>query len=91
MPWEMRWIQPTEEMKVLKELPEGVEVSGDEAILFKDDKVFNWHFCKRCEGWIEGRAGTQSEDTIGPLCGRRGHSTYCLRCGHEISFFGMMS
>jgi hypothetical protein len=74
-------------LKVIKSLPKGAEVFGKTASL--GDKT--WHKCYGCGGWIEGDANEYHEDTIGPLCGRRGRSSHCRRCGLEIDFFGAMS
>ena len=54
-----------------------------------DSRIF--YHCQYCEGWIEGSPSQHNEDTIGPLCGRRGTVTVCCRCTHEIGFCGMVS
>jgi len=91
MPYQMVWIPPEKEINVIKELPNGTEVRGDTAFL-DDGKTFKqWYKCERCEGWVEGEPDEYNEDTIGPLCGRRGTVTSCKRCGWEISFWGEQS
>jgi hypothetical protein len=54
-----------------------------------DTRMF--YECKFCNGWILGHPYEQHEDDIGPLCGRRGYSSRCIRCGNEIAFCGMVS
>jgi ribosomal protein L40E len=49
------------------------------------------YFCRKCEGWIEGRPNAYREDTMAPLSGRRGTAYHCRRCGTEIAFSGMVS
>lgn len=49
------------------------------------------HFCGLCGGWIEGTMNESYEDSIGPLCGRRGTVMSCRRCGWELKFVGMYS
>ena len=51
------------------------------------------YFCPRCPGWVPGYPGSYDEDTFAPhqLAGRRGTVTYCLRCGEEIAFLGLVS
>lgn len=88
------WGRPVNtSLKFVKEKPVGkdphnsIELSKTD--VFADGK--RWYYCKYCEGWVEGEPWHESEDTIGPLCGRRGHSEVCKRCDNEISFFGMVS
>jgi len=50
-----------------------------------------YYYCRECKGWIEGKPTEYHEDNIGPLCGRRGTVTACIRCGDEIGFCGMVS
>lgn len=54
-----------------------------------DSRIF--YFCNYCNGWINGHPYEYHEDDIGPLCGRRGIVSSCIRCGHEIAFSGMVS
>jgi len=49
------------------------------------------HFCPICKGWVEGKPDQHQEDTMGPMCGRRGNVTSCRRCGWEIDFNGSVS
>ena len=74
-------------LELLKEPPVGAICDFKNAYL--DDK--QWHKCPMCKGWIEGAPNEYREDTIGPLCGRRGTTSHCRRCGWEIGFSGMMS
>jgi len=54
-----------------------------------DHRMF--YTCQFCKGWIEGRPYEYQENTIGPLCGRKGYVSSCIRCGNEIGFSGMVS
>ena len=54
-----------------------------------DNRFF--YYCDICEGWIEGYAYQYEEDDLGPLCGRKGTVSSCIRCGHEIGFSGIVS
>lgn len=49
------------------------------------------YHCPYCKGWIDGRPYEYRVDNIGPLCGRRGITSSCIRCGREIGFSGMVS
>ena len=53
-----------------------------------------YFFCHHCGGWIEGEPHENEVNTMSPshpLSGRRGWEFYCLRCGGEIGFSGMVS
>lgn len=50
-----------------------------------------FYHCRYCKGWIEGKPYQYHESNLGPLCGRRGEVSSCIRCGHEIGFSGMVS
>jgi hypothetical protein len=92
---------------VLKELPEGYSETkgwGEYKVagypldkLIKEAKegrtadYKSFYQCRYCDGWIEGKAYEYFEDDIGPLCGRRGTVSACIRCGNEIGFSGMVS
>lgn len=47
--------------------------------------------CKHCNSIIIGMPISDEEDTIGPLCGRRGYSLECGHCHSELKFSGMVS
>lgn len=49
------------------------------------------YHCRYCNGWIMGKCNKYKEDSIGPLSGRKGTASHCIRCGTEIDFFGMYS
>jgi hypothetical protein len=51
----------------------------------------NYYYCMFCEGWVEGEPYEYTENTIGPLCGRDGLVSACIRCGREIGFSGRVS
>jgi hypothetical protein len=54
-----------------------------------DHRMF--YYCTHCEGWIEGHPYEYHENTIGPLSGRDGTVSSCIRCGNEIGFSGAVS
>lgn len=104
MPYKLVW-EPAPENKdipVLETLPEGLnekpcwgnykmaETPLEEVISKKIPWIYYYH-CHWCKGWIKGRPNEYREDTIGPLSGRRGTAFYCIRCGNEIGFSGMVS
>lgn len=107
MPYRTIWVPPdnVEKIKVIlgtkDALPDEFERwPGNRAIRkgLKEDPLRNirrpedfLHFCPICKGWVEGEPDERREDTIGPLCGRRGIVASCRRCGWEIDFNGMVS
>ena len=69
-----------------------VPATTDESLVVHKEKPQGIYYkCQFCKGWIEGRPRRYQEDTLAPLSGRRGTAEHCLRCGREISFFGVMS
>lgn len=86
-------------LPILEELPAGVmedslSLTIREARGRTADGVYRYfYFCRRCKGWIEGQANTYQVNTLAPhqLAGRSGTEYYCIRCGDEIGFMGMMS
>lgn len=95
-----------QELQVHKELPEGfvasdwsnpklARIPGDVLIEGRNNgkplDLRTFYECRFCEGWIEGQPYEYHEDNLGPLCGRRGTTSSCIRCGHEIGFSGMVS
>lgn len=95
MPWESHWVPAPKNLAlpVLVELPEGVEeypAFGD-VVRRASGIGRRFYLCKRCKGWIEGDPTQSRVDTLAPLSGRRGVETYCIRCGEEIAFSGLMS
>jgi hypothetical protein len=95
VPYKQVWFDPPSDssIPVLAELPEGVrefmpgmvdppEASGNRQRYYK---------CRYCKGWIPGIPRDYQVNTLAPLSGRKGVETYCIRCGKEISFCGMMS
>jgi hypothetical protein len=94
MPWESSWVPAPSDpsLPVLAELPEGVAEwpwPDDPRRAHGGGRRF--YHCKRCGGWIEGNPTEYRVDTLAPLSGRRGVETYCIRCGEEIAFSGMVS
>lgn len=83
------------ELPVLKKQPDGREFNfGVKSVIVMDgdNKGKHYYECADyCKGWIEGEPSHFREDTMGPLCGRRGYSDHCIRCGHEIHFSGAVS
>lgn len=57
--------------------------------LYVDGK--GYYFCRYCDGWIEGKEEWESENSLGPLCGRVGNSISCIRCHNELEFWGAIS
>lgn len=51
----------------------------------------SYHWCDRCNGWIEGEAQEYEVNSLRPLSGRRGKEYNCRRCGEEIVFVGAVS
>jgi len=88
---EGRFIDPR--IKFLKEKPIGKDSRTYHE--FSDRNIISdgerYYYCRYCEGWIEGQMSYRREDTIGPLCGRRGEARGCIRCNNELEFFGMYS
>lgn len=107
MPWETVWVPPKDlkKIKVIpgseKEIPPGFApyflCMGSGSVLRSadegkpDEEAEFLHFCPSCMGWVEGKPDMLREDTSGPLCGRKGTSTSCRRCGRKIGFFGSVS
>lgn len=56
----------------------------------KDTYEF-WHFCPRCDLWIEGEPEKEREETMQCLSGRSGTVKRCRKCGVELDFFGAIS
>lgn len=54
-----------------------------------DEREF--YHCRNCDGWIEGKPYEYKENSMGILCGRRGTTSSCNRCGDELGFSGMVS
>lgn len=93
--------------EVLQELPKGfIEDSGWEGfkvarlpvkVLLEQKKSGQpidqrqFYNCRHCKGWIEGDPYQYKESSLGPLCGRRGTTSACIRCGKEIAFSGLVS
>jgi hypothetical protein len=52
-----------------------------------------FHFCNKCDGWIEGWVVSKKVDTLKPetRSGRRGIEYYCQRCASSIGFVGLRS
>ena len=90
-------------LPVLTELPSDAKLdygerSASRIITQPDDKgkmaAVGWeyfHFCRKCKGWIPGKANSFHENTLGVLSGREGIAYHCQRCGKEIYFFGKIS
>jgi len=80
-------------VKFFKEKPIGKDSRTSHE--FSDRSIWSdgkqYYYCRYCEGWIEGQMSYSREDTIGPLCGRRGEARGCIRCQNELEFFGMYS
>ena len=93
-PWRQVWEPAPQDMsiKVWKEdeLPENISVIGKKRAITQDGTRW-FYYCRFCEGWIEGEPNAYDEDTMGPLCGRRGVASHCKRCGEEINFCGVIS
>jgi hypothetical protein len=64
-------------------------IEASEKKLPVDTRIF--YHCNYCKGWIHGHPYEYHQDDIGPLCGRRGYVSSCIRCGNEIAFCGMVS
>lgn len=72
-------------------VPRAVLLGGvREAYGVVGDDFKTYHYCSHCKGWIEGSANAFPVHNLGMLSGRSGQEYYCLRCGHEIAFIGMM-
>lgn len=101
MPYRQVYEEPPKDMKlaVLKDLPDGVTERKTwfsnlrEADGHIDKKWVFYHFCPKCEGWIEGDANKYPVNTLDSrhLAGRQGDEYYCRRCGYQIAFIGLMS
>ena len=93
MPWQMTWeIAPQNlELEVIKKLSSNYLPLNSFISYNKDNRLDCMFYCQYCEGWIKGQPTEYQEDTLGPLCGRRGIASYCIRCGNEIDFYGVMS
>lgn len=94
-------------MKVHEKPPEGFEIKGvwanfktarvpvktllEQRDAGTEPDFREFYECKYCDGWIEGSPSSYREDNIGHLCGRRGETFSCIRCGREIGFTGMVS
>lgn len=99
MPYRTIWEPAPKDMSlhVLSELPDGYS-TGNYSLLSmigirEARKGFteNMYFCDRCNGWIKGYPNEYKVDNLGLLSGRHGTEYYCLRCGHEMGFMGVMS
>ena len=93
MPWRMEYesAPADESLAVSANLP--TEFVEDD-MGYRDARgphATHMHYCPKCGGWIEGHANQFREDTLGPLCGRRGTTYHCRRCGYEIGFTGCMA
>lgn len=103
MPYENRWVSAPRnpELPVLSdaELPEGHTTGKKEDRWRAATHVSgsahgrrDFYYCNReCQGWIEGHPRTYQENTLAPLAGRKGHADYCIRCGQEVAFMGVIS
>lgn len=96
-----------ESIIVHESLPEGFEVVNEiynykvgripfEKLIEANDKkqpvdIRMFYNCRFCKGWIDGHPYEHYESDLGPLCGRRGYVSSCIRCGNEIAFCGMVS
>lgn len=81
-------------LPVLEKLPDGVHQSG---LTWGTKEAYGNHqhfyYCPHCKGWIEGHANEYQVNNLDSahLAGRQGTEWYCLRCGNEIAFIGIMS
>ena len=64
---------------------------GMKVVRAPDLKGPRYHWCRSCDGWVEGRPREDRVDTLGVLSGRRGTEYYCLRCGGHLGFDGVMA
>lgn len=85
-------------LPVLKDKPDGRDygIFGPPQIWSDHTKghpIKHWYECYRCGGWIEGMPFEHNVNTLDPahLAGRRGTEFYCIRCGEEIHFSGLVS
>lgn len=102
MPYKTIW-EPSPrnmDLKVWEELPEDVEERDPQffnpirvARGYHEGEYHRFYFCHHCKGWIRGEAYEFSINTLAPhqLAGRQGTEYYCLHCGEQIGFFGVMS
>jgi hypothetical protein len=101
MPWITHYEPAPKDMNlpVRKDLPDGVTERKwtlshlREAHGIVGDDYLTFHYCDRCEGWIEGHANEYRVNTLDSshLAGRQGTEYFCRRCGEEIAFSGLMS
>jgi hypothetical protein len=104
MPWKLHFEEAPKNLNltVYKELPLGLVIKSDWLRSFKiagkptpGGWVSETHcYCNRdCQGWIEGIPNEYKVNTLAPhqLAGRQGTEYYCLRCGEQIAFFGVVS
>ena len=102
MSWQYTFVpNPSDEnIPVLENPPAGFEISNDRNYktaripfdqMMESNDTRDFYYCLHCNGWIEGIPFEHHEDDIGPLCGRRGIVSSCIRCGNEIGFSGMVS
>lgn len=72
--------------------PDGSYTFASEYKIACHKKEFRfYHFCPRCNLWIEGQPITGRVDTMDVMCGRKGETKHCRRCGVEFDFSGAVS
>lgn len=55
---------------------------------FRREPLMRLHFCRHCNGWIEGAAVSIGVDGMDGITGRKGELHLCRRCSGEIGFHG---
>ncbi len=91
MPMRYELPQGNPDLELFKKLPAEeiwTHLTDEKAINNKDEE---YNHCYRCDGWVKAPLIQDSVDDMGMMCGRRGETWNCARCGWEIHFFGMMS
>ena len=76
MPYKMVWVPP--------EKNENIPV-------YQERPAGPAYHCHHCKGWIKGMESTSEIDTMTFMAGRRGTVFYCIRCGEETDFLGVIS
>lgn len=105
MPWQQHWVEAQKNLNlpVFKELPLGL-VREKSDFLYPFERAgqptqggyirCTHYYCDRdCKGWIEGFPNEYEVNTLAPyqLAGRQGTEWYCIRCGEQIGFLGVVS
>lgn len=82
---------------VIKELPVGVMERQGPLLEYREAYGFVggvgvwYHFCPRCDGWVEGYPVERRINTLELLSGRQGKAEYCARCNYELAFRGAVA